>query len=549
MIHSAWKTGWLAIVLLALPVFARAQSHPDGMSQTGSDSKATVTRQRLFSIPFSVNERADPREELQLFVSGDRGQRWTLYQTRPTTAAKFDFRAGLDGEYWFVVGSSRSNARPGQSTQPDKIVVVDTQIPQIDLKVDLLDAGKLTATWSARDARLDAQTFRLSYRAQSDRDWKAIDVVLPARSEDTFQGEASWMVFDMDEPLMVKAEVLDQAGNAGEIVRTVSRASDRDFDITTETRPERTGNTLPRLSDLDSARDEGFTEGPKDKDQERWTTDDHADSASRESRGLITPDAGWRNAAEHDRDLRSETHFRSSLFERRDSITPSPSQPVENDGDESTNFAQPVHFTSSRLFNLEYDVENDGQSKLVRAELWMTRDSGRTWQPNGVDDDLQSPFAVEVTEEGTYGFQLLLHDQEGRSNPAPQPGEAPDMIVEVDTTKPEAYVKSAYHGRDQRPGFVEIDWFADDRNLGDDSITLSYSETIHGPWIIISRRVPNTGHYEWQSPTKLPRSFFVQIDVEDKAGNRTVHRLADPTIMFSDPPRAKLRSVRPAGGT
>jgi hypothetical protein len=502
-----------------------------------------------------VTGQVDPPGEVQLFVSGDLGRRWSLYQTRPTTAHKFDFQAGQDGEYWFVVGSDRNRAKPQPGTKPDKIAVVDTQRPRVELRVEQIAAGKITASWSADDAHLDAQTFRLSYRLDADEDWKAVEVVLPRSSETLFSGEASWMVSHPQQPVAVRAEICDRAGNASEISRTVSpdSASQRHDLASESTRP---------LAQFTSDRPGTVHRVPHEarpSDQRRWTSEDGASPASEPRLASDNFDTGWKGAYRSDRDVNSPPPFNARESDQStDSDMPNPigsdgaADPAALDaadhGAESATAEPPRHYANSLAFNLEYDVISEDQSKLARVELWMTRDNGQSWAAYGTDEDLRSPFAVQVTEEGTYGFQLLLHDQEGRANESPRAGDRPDMIVEVDITRPQAYVKSALHGRGQRPGFVEIEWFADDKNLGDDGVILSYSETIHGPWIIIGRGLPNTGHYEWQSPTKLPRSFYVQIDVQDRSGNRTVHRLDDPTILSAEPPRAKLRSVRPANG-
>ena len=157
---------------------------------------AIVTRQRLFSIPFAIDNPAKPPREIYLFVSGDRGARWSLYQKRPAADRKFDFQAGKDGEYWFAVGTDTVRIRPDRNTRPEKVVIVDTDLPRIDLRVTVLSPGRLSARWYAADDTLSPGTFRLSYRTDASTDWKQIDVILPRDTSPEFDGEVSWMVAD-----------------------------------------------------------------------------------------------------------------------------------------------------------------------------------------------------------------------------------------------------------------------------------------------------------------------------------------------------------------
>ena len=72
------------------------------------------TRQTLFAIPFHM-DRPDRilREpvQVQLYVSGDRGASWQLYAKAEPARQQFLFRAGVDGEFWFLL---RTLDRSGQ---------------------------------------------------------------------------------------------------------------------------------------------------------------------------------------------------------------------------------------------------------------------------------------------------------------------------------------------------------------------------------------------------------------------------------------------------
>jgi hypothetical protein len=66
----------------------------------------------------------------------------------------------------------------------------------------------------------------------------------------------------------------------------------------------------------------------------------------------------------------------------------------------------------------------------------MTRDDGRTWFKAAEDPDLQPPVQVEFPGEGVYGLTLVVRSRAGLGRQPPQPGEPPELRVEVDLTPP-----------------------------------------------------------------------------------------------------------------
>ena len=173
-----------------------------------------VTREHLFSIPFYLNPRQRRPEELFLYVSGNQGKNWSLYQRRAPHQVKFDFQAGGEGEFWFVIRTPRSGAAPDSYSHPEKIVIVDQSKPELELNVELGATGQVKASWDANDPALDTSTFELSYQLPNDEQWRPVTVRLPvSRGDKTFSGEVSWAVFGQEGKALVRVEVLDRAGN------------------------------------------------------------------------------------------------------------------------------------------------------------------------------------------------------------------------------------------------------------------------------------------------------------------------------------------------
>lgn len=670
---------WMLLIgsLYASPtwLFGQARRTENRRSSEPQNVAAVVTRQTLFSIPFAVEDQAQRPSEIYLFVSGSRGKRWSFYQKRPARDGKFDFQAGRDGEYWFAVGTDIVRISPDQNTRPEKIVIVDTELPKIDLEVVALQPGRLSAKWFAVDPTLSSSTFRLTYQTESSPEWKRIDVILPRDQANEFDGEVSWMVNETG-TIEVKAEIMDRAGNVGSVVRSAplsgteidgdrerirrdsrnpaaNRSQDnfaayddqyapgeqsdglpapendlRTFDAADQY-SDIYGGDAPTINDVDETMIPGrsaidtaelvgnrtpLPEAPLGSDAagsddwrggrtitnnaasdyrqtqnaqrgvtrySRWTSDDRSPAVDERTRRFDRrlDDAGaptreWRDRpTENTRLAQVPDPIRNQPTEELNSSNHSPENsnaaapqtwdhiyqdsaanedayPFQSNTDttpaENHHGSEAAQITNSKVFNLDYDVSDLGNGSLARVELWMTRNNGTTWEPYGIDEDLQSPFYVEVDRDGQYGFQLLIHADTGHSNRPPQSGDAADISIEVDTEKPVARITRAqFKGGASSP--MTIEWEANDRNIATDKITLSYAETSYGPWVIIAREIPNTGQYDWQVPENLPRTVLLQIDVQDQAGNRTVHRLEEPTLTRPSNPRAVIKSIRTTG--
>ena len=117
-----------------------------------------VTNKLRFRIPFRTDPAALQRmnaRELQLFVSPNRGATWALAQTITPQAARFEYQAAGDGEYWFAVRTIDGFGQPhpaGEQLEPGLIVVVDTVPPQLELQLQPVGPGRVQLSWLARDA-------------------------------------------------------------------------------------------------------------------------------------------------------------------------------------------------------------------------------------------------------------------------------------------------------------------------------------------------------------------------------------------------------------
>jgi hypothetical protein len=165
------------------------------------------------------------------------------------------------------------------------------------------------------------------------------------------------------------------------------------------------------------------------------------------------------------------------------------------------------------LFN--FDIKDVGFSGVSGIELWYTRD-GWTWRK--IEQKIhEGTCAVQVEEEGTYGFIFLPRTGFGGGKEPPQAGDPAQVWVEVDLSAP---VVSLVR---YQPEFVsrtlQIEWTATDKNLGQKPISLYYAPQSSGPWMPVAVNLENTGRYSWQMTPAMPASFWLRVEAVDAAGN------------------------------
>src|SRR5262249_42206688 len=120
-----------------------------------------------------------------------------------------------------------------------------------------------------------------------------------------------------------------------------------------------------------------------------------------------------------------------------------------------------IRLVNSLHLRLNYEIAEAGRSGISKIELWYTQDPGcRRWQKlNDFAGDAR-PLEFDVSGEGLYGFTIIPRSGANLAQREPQPGEQPQMWVEVDLTKPVVRLGRIDVGRGPEAGFLTITWTA-----------------------------------------------------------------------------------------
>ena len=207
----------------------------------------------------------------------------------------------------------------------------------------------------------------------------------------------------------------------------------------------------------------------------------------------------------------------------------------------------PVKMIRTMRFRLNYGIDAIDPSGVGRVVLWVTRDDGKTWNQWGNDPDNRSPFPVEVTEAGRYGFRIVIHSKDGLTGEGPASGDDADIWIHVDNQAPLTRIVSVPYGRGNEAGKLVINYSVADQFLTLRPITLSWSDQPEGPWNIIEAGVRNVGRYVWDVTREMPDKIYLRIEATDRAGNVGVHNLSRAIDISGLVPRGRIHGVTPVG--
>jgi hypothetical protein len=521
------KSSFAWLVVFGIGIFAaRAQAQQPQLPPKSYMSK------NVFYLPVKIDDKVrSTLREVQLYGKDNPNKPWVLMERATPSQTYFTFRAPHDGEYWFtvVVVDKSGKPIPGDLRRegPGLIVVLDTQLPQVD--VQTLSSSPADGTiirCTVNDANPDLTKTRFYYQS-GDMAWRPLSPMPNQMDQYCIPPQA---VFTG----MVKVEACDLAKN------TVNR----EFNVGTSQVSEQTQDPAVKTAGFTSNTEKGPmvktlpmpSEGMANKAPGPFPVDQVigpdiepplATKAAKNNSVLVPAEARMPQG------MKTEIELEKS--------------PVLNAAPVCTSAKS--CFLSKHLVNkthvfLQYQIDNVGSSGVGKIEVWMTPDKGQTWQKLAEVHKQPNPIEVDLPGEGLFGVKLVVSNGRGFGATPPANGEQPDWWIEVDTTKPVAELRGLRMGTGTDGGCVFITWSVQDKNLAGEPIDLYFALCREGPWQPIAQNLKNDGQFSWHMPAYVGTEAFVRLIAHDAAGNSTIADCAQPVPLDDmSRPRGRLSGV------
>ncbi|MDG1897441.1 MAG: hypothetical protein P8J37_21300 [Fuerstiella sp.] len=484
------------------------------LSGTVAADEPLLTNTTSFRIPFAVESAGVGQVSgyAVLFASANGGPLEQV-QKELASAGGFQFEAPGDGLYSFAlrVTDTAGNlvGNPGR-LEPELQVIVDISAPDIQFQLAETARGQVNVSWKTNGNDIDPGGVRLEYAEGSNGRWR------PLLGASTPSGQATVQSLP-GTSVSVRGFVTDHAGNqgtgTGQIVLSAAMLS-----VATDNPAVTPGvQTVPGTA--------GTPTGLQVVGTTPFTSS-HYNVTNDSARQPYGSPATFNNAS-----YNSATPDRSVQGTLSDVPTAGASQVV-----------------NSRVFDIPYQIDDVGPSGVSSVDLFVTEDNGREWFRYDSDVDLQSPFQVDTRGEGTFGFAVRVRNGLGFSQPPPQPGERPSIVILVDQTPPTAELAQPQVLSDGQ-GRVRLTWQVADQNISSAPIRLESAMSAAGPWTPLFDWQMDERSFEMPILPGTPTTLHFRLLARDSAGNVTTAQTAQPVLIDQQRPTARLLRVQPASAT
>lgn len=495
-----------------------------------------------------------------------------------------------------------------ESLIPELDVVVDTIAPRLSFQLTDMGQGKVRVSWKCNETSVDPGSLRLEYAQGADGRWKPIAATAAATGQATITaqagtsievrgsisdlagnqgtGSAQTVTSQISNPASHMPETnsnsLSVPGNSQAVGPSpFSNPAMRQQPVYQDYEPQQaTVDNSYSLPNSNSAANSYSTPGNSQSMSgitapNGFVADEYGSSASLSSAApLMMPT--YPTLPPQNSNYAPAQQFNNAVQQPASEYQQQPSMPFDDESGYAGNASAfqnsapayqnsgpsfessapayqasaPAPASNSRqivnnqVFNIDYQVDDVGVSGVSAVELYVTETNGREWFRYGNDPDMRTPFQVDTRGEGTFGFAVRARNGLGFSQPAPQPGEQPNIVVTVDKTAPKVemgrpLVLTANGGK------IRVTWRMSEDNPSDTPIRLEYSTSNSGPWTALFDWQPDYGSFEMPIQPGMPQSVHFRVLARDVAGNITASQTNQPLLIDQRRPTARLLRVQP----
>ena len=473
-----------------------------------------LTNTTSFRIPFAVESGGVGQVSgyAVLFASTNGGP---LEQVQKVSASAggFQFEAPGDGLYSFAVrvtDDAGNLVGDAARLQPELQVAVDITAPRVQFQLAETATGQVNISWTTNSNDVDPGAVRLEYAEGINGRWRPLQGASTPSGQTTVQSLPGTS-------LSVRGFMTDLAGNqgtsTGQIVLSPAMS-----------------NAVPESSTVLSGDSTGLSDAGQPTGSQVVGTTPFSSPQYNVASGATTQPYGGQGAF-------NNASYNAGIPDRYGPNT----QP---DGQ----IPGGRQIVNNRVFDIAYQVDDVGPSGVSSVDLFVTENNGGEWFRYDSDIDLQSPFQVDTRGEGTFGFAIRVRNGLGFSEPPPQPGERPSIVILVDQTPPHAdlaqpQVLADGHGR------VHLTWQIADQNLSAAPVRLESAVSAAGPWTPLFDWQMDERSFEMPIQPGMPTTLHFRLLVRDAAGNVTIAQTTQPLLIDQQRPTARLLRVQPASPT
>lgn len=520
-------------------LFKRFKSVSTGLAAlalfgTASAADPLTTKTPSFRIPFAVEAANGVEGGKAILFAGRDGGPLEVLQRVDATAGGFEFSAPTDGLYAFAV---RMTDPAGQvvggegKIEPELEVVVDTTAPELQFQLAEATPGSVTISWKCSESEIAPESLRLEYAEGSDGRWAPITVESSSAGQTTIESKPG-------NSISVRGMITDLAGNRGSGSGQIVLSATQNSFANNSAVATNDALTVP-----------GAAQGNQSLGANPFY------GGSPQSPVSSQAATAYNIAPPTQQPAMPVASYPQQTYQPMPQPQPSaPQQYQANYGHYSAASYTPDVRTSqsstggqivnNRVFDINYEVNDVGPSGVSTVKLFVTENNGQNWFSYGDDVDMRSPFQVDTRGEGTFGFAVRVRNGLGFSDPPPQPGELPSIVVTVDQTPPVANFAQPQIIADGQ-GRIRLKWNTTDPHPSSTPVRLEYAMSASGPWTPIFDWQADVGGHEMSIQPGMPNTIYYRLLARDAAGNVTTAQAPHPLMIDQHRPTVKLLSIQP----
>ncbi|MEO1982032.1 MAG: hypothetical protein ABGZ24_16050, partial [Fuerstiella sp.] len=469
------------------------------------------TNTTSFRIPFAVESAGvGPVSGYAILFASANGGPLEQVQKVAASAGGFQFEAPGDGLYSFAVRVTDNAGIPVGDTgrlQPELQVSVDITAPQFQFQLAETASGQVNISWTTNSQDVDLGSVRLEYAEGINGRWRPLQGASTPSGQTTVQSLPGTSV-------SVRGFMTDLAGNQGTGTGQI---------VLSAATPAAVHNAPVVLPESSTGLNDA---GQPTGSQVVGTTPFRSQQYNVAGSAATQPYGG--QMAFNNASYNAEISDRSRPITQPNGLISGSRQVVNN-----------------RVFDIAYQVEDVGPSGVSSVDLFVTENNGGEWFRYDSDIDLQSPFQVDTRGEGTFGFAIRVRNGLGFSEPPPQPGERPGIVILVDQTPPHADLAQPQVLADGQ-GRVHLTWQIADQNMSAAPVRLESAVSAAGPWTPLFDWQIDERSFEMPIQPGMPTTLHFRLLVRDAAGNVTIAQTTQPVLIDQQRPTARLLRVQPA---